>query len=113
MNAKQNELLGELTVCPIGAMLGQHEFKQFTSPVGVKGLVKADDNTVVFLAIDAIKPGNGDFRKFIAQLKENWSTIVIVEIFNPFLPDVLKRYGFFDGHIKLGKAKANGMLWVK
>lgn len=86
-------VLGSTHPDPIGRMLG-HDFDRFYSPTGINGLAKEDGDRVDILAVDATKPGTGQFRAFIDQCKLEYETIVILEVWNDWLIEVLRRYGF-------------------
>lgn len=87
-------ILGKTHPDPFAAVFKTSYFR-FCSPIGIDGLCKLSDGRLELLAVIANRPGKGHFRKFIRQAKLEYSTICVWEIWNPFLDDVLSRYGFF------------------
>ena len=70
-------------------------FDRFEAHCGIQGLMRlTPDPGIELLAIHAKKIRTGQFRLFIQQLKQEFRFISIWHIDNPFLPSVLKRYGF-------------------
>jgi hypothetical protein len=58
------------------------------------GLARLIDGGIEILAVQALNPGLGHFRLFIAQLKAHYRSISVLELWNPWLAKVLVRYGF-------------------
>ncbi len=96
---------------PVGMVLGTR-FNRFVSRTGIDGLAKENGyGRLDILAVHARTPGNCQFTKFIKACKQNYKTICIWHVDNPFLPSVLERYGFepalevsglADGEILIG-----------
>lgn len=79
---------------PLSQIL-QTRMKRFESTTGIDGLARENNAGMIeVLAVYSRKPGSGGFRKFIAELKTRFQTICIWHVDNPFLPEVLVRYGF-------------------
>lgn len=94
-----------------GIILGTG-FNRFESPDGINGLAEWRGDRIEILAVVANNPGQGNFKKFIADLKREFRTICIWEIWNPWLGDVLKRYGFTDEtDIRSDGESVTGMRW--
>lgn len=87
-------VLGSITPDPFNQLLGTG-YSRFQSSTGMNGLAKEHKKRVDILALDATKPGTGQLRKFIDRCKREYKTICIWEVWNPWLRDVLKRYGFY------------------
>ena len=86
-------ILGVLRPDPFSALLGTG-FERFESPTGLHGLARTSGKRLDLLAVNATKPGSGQFRAFIAQAKREFETICVWEVWNPLLDLVLPRYGF-------------------
>lgn len=86
-------ILGELTLDPVSQVLGTG-YLRFQSPTGIDGLAKVKENRLDLLAFNALVPGVGQFRRFIGRCKREYETICIWEVWNPWLHEVLQRYGF-------------------
>jgi len=71
-------------------------FKHFNNDK-IAGLAYVDDDHIEILAIMAQKPGTGQFREFIQQLKEHYSTIRFWVMLNDTLAAKLAEYGFMRG----------------
>lgn len=79
---------------PTGQMLGTR-FMRFKSITGIDGLCRDNHaGQLELLAVHAAQPGKGQFRRFIHQLKFEFTTICVWHIENPLLDAVLPRYGF-------------------
>lgn len=77
----------------VGVLLGTG-FNRFTTAGGIDGLGKITGKRLDLLAIVALDPGTGQFRRFIAEAKTHFDTIAILHDWNPLMPEILKRYGF-------------------
>ena len=95
-------------VDPVGAILGTG-YMRFTTSFGLAGLAKATGDRLDVLAVDAARPGTGQFRRFIDAAKQSFSTVAVWEDWNPILAPALERYGFHpathaedDGEILTG-----------
>ncbi len=86
-------VLGTMKPDWIGALLGT-SYQRFSSPTGMNGLAKVSKDRIDILAVDAMIPGTGQFRTFIDQCKQEFETVCIWEVWNPWLHEVLQRYGF-------------------
>lgn len=86
-------LLGSTSPHYISQALGTG-FEQFHSPTGISGLAKENKGRLEILAVDADNPGHGQFRAFIAQMKQAYLVIVVWFVGNPDLESALERYGF-------------------
>ncbi len=79
---------------PVGRMLGTG-FNRFESVAGVDGLAKDNGHGMIeLLAVHSRVKGKGQFRRFIALLKEQNQTICVWHVDNPMLGPALLRYGF-------------------
>ena len=75
-------------------------FDRFESTSGIQGLMRlTPDPGIELLAIHAKKIRTGQFRLFIQQLKQGYRFISIWHIDNPWLENVLARYGFLRERI--------------
>jgi hypothetical protein len=75
-------------------------FDRFESHCGIQGLMRlTTDPGIELLAIHAKKIRTGQFRTFIQQLKQEYRFICIWHIDNPWLENVLARYGFLRERI--------------
>lgn len=103
-------ILGKKFPDPIGKLLG-NGYERFISPLGVSGLVTESPDRLDIFAIDAMKPGTGQFRQFIAEAKQRYKTICIWNLWHPWLASVLERYGFVpETEIQMGST-VTGMRW--
>ena len=92
----QARIAGKLERDLIGMVIheGKEPFVRFASPLKIHGLGKFTPDRKDLLAVDADRPGNGDFRKFIAEAKKEWATICVWFVQNDILAAALSRYGF-------------------
>lgn len=100
---------------PIEHLLNS-EFSRFDSNLGLRGMarIRGDEMDVLdLLVVDAAQPGNGALRRFINAAKQQFKTIYVWEIWNPWLPAVLVRYGFYPVSERdaLTGEKLNGYRW--
>lgn len=107
------ELLLETWPDQVGLRLGTG-FMRFKSNYGIWGLCIVDDDSIELLAVDAEEAGKGQFRSFIAALKNRFKMIQVIAITNPIVESALRRYGFapttvigFDG------VTCDGLKWIK
>lgn len=89
-------VLGQLIADPVSDILGTG-FNRFASASGIDGLAKVEGTRLDILALVSNNPATGQFREFIRQCKESYTTIVIWEVMNLTLEAALKRYGFKAG----------------
>lgn len=96
---------------PVGAALGTG-FMRFSARCGIDGLAKVSGDRLEVLAVTTDTPGLGCFRRFIADAKQHYCWVEVIDIWNPWLEGALARYGFThfyrtepDGEI------VTGMLW--
>lgn len=97
-----NPILGNISVFEPGVLLSKIKgvdaspYMNFESPYFVDGLVYEmhAGKTVNFLAINSKFPGNGDFRKFMIELKKTYDFILIWDILNPVFLEILHKYEF-------------------
>ena len=92
----KSKTTGDLIDDPIYAALfpgKKSVFKRFEND-GVAGLCAIEGSTLFILAILSNTPGQGDFRKFMESAKKEFLTINILEIWNPIMREILKKYGF-------------------
>lgn len=105
-------LLGELAA----ELLGQRMDLGFCEFVrdDVRGLARITGDKVEILAVLALEQGKGSFRALIDRCKAEYRTIEVLEIMNPMLNDVLKRYGFkkFSRRERDGE-KVTGWRWKR
>jgi hypothetical protein len=78
---------------PIGQMLGTG-YKRFESSVGINGLAKVTGLRIDILAVVATRQRTGQFRRFIAAVKNTYDVIAVWEDWNPVIGAALQRYGF-------------------
>lgn len=98
---------------PVADMLGTG-YQRFISDSGVHGLCKVVDGTELhILAVSAIRPGTGQFRKFMALCRAELGALYFWEVWNTSLAKTLARYEFVvcDGEWK--GEKLTGMVWRK
>ncbi len=105
-------VLGTTYPDPFGAILNTG-FERFNSPTGINGLVRVEGGQLEILAVDATKPGTGQFRKFMKQCKQEYEAIIVWEVWNKGLEQVLVRYGFTPhaGIEPLTQEPLTGMRW--
>lgn len=89
----QLKVLGSTGPDPTAVLLGTG-YVRFSSQTGIDGLAKLVGHTLEILAVHARKQGTGQFRNFITQAKEEYLTIKLWHVWNPFLEAALDRYGF-------------------
>lgn len=78
----------------------------------MQGLAKVANGEIEILAVLSKREKCGNFRSFIADLKQNYTSISIWEIWNPNLRVILKRYGFRDAHRREKDGeRITGMKW--
>lgn len=104
-------VLGVLSPDPAGEILCTR-YKRFRSPSGIDGLARRDGMTLELLAVIANEPGTGQFRRFIKQAQERFTTICIWHDLNPALGVILSKYGFTpeDDVDEFGQ-KLSGWRW--
>lgn len=90
---EDSRVLGLTNPDPVGELLGTG-YLRFQSPTGIDGLAKENGDRLDLLAINALIPGIGQFRRFIRRCKREYETICIWEVWNSWLPEVLQQYGF-------------------
>lgn len=91
--ASLSTLLGTWEPDPYGQILGTG-YNRFKSPLGIDGLAKWNGERFDLLAVHAANPGTGQFRNWLAQVREQFKTVCVWQIENPALEAALKRYGF-------------------
>ena len=90
---EDSRVLGLTNPDPVGELLGTG-YLRFQSPSGIDGLAKENGDRLDLLAVNALVPGIGQFRRFIQRCKREYETICIWEVWNPMLHEILQRYGF-------------------
>lgn len=88
-----SELLGGWEPDPVGQILGTG-YQRFQSRCGIGGLAKWTDERFDLLAVHASEPRAGQFRGWIALVKERFKTICVWHVDNVTLAAALRRYGF-------------------
>lgn len=88
-------------------------FLNFVSDTGIEGLCKIEGSTLVLLAIFSPDPGKGNFRRFMANAKNEFAEIVVIDIMNPELAKTLARYDFKTSDYLLGDDPGDVMRWRK
>lgn len=100
---------------PVAQQLGTG-YQRFVSEAGVHGLCKVvDDRELHILAISAIRPGTGQFRKFMTLVKaeDKIRAVIFWEVWNTPFAKTLGRYGF-SAHEAMEKGeKLTGMRLIK
>jgi hypothetical protein len=97
----------------IGQLSGYEgaEFREFITPTA-RGLAMVRGDRLDILAIATEHEGRGEFSRFLAKCKENYSVIGIWEIWNPILKTILARKDFHAASEVLAYGElSNGMIW--
>jgi hypothetical protein len=84
--------LGVLTRDPVGEAVGS-DFQAFTAPF-VHGLARVSGRRLDVLAIKSAEEGRGHCRRFVADARREFDTVVFVEVCNEMLAAALGRWGF-------------------
>jgi len=104
-------LLGSNRPDPCSLILGTG-YSQFHSFAGIDGLAKWTDSRLDLLVVHTFLPGQGEFRTFIKSAKTYFRTICIWEVWNPWLGEVLLRYGFTpETEVQSNGEVAEGFRW--
>lgn len=91
----------------------EHRFMRFDAGP-VIGLARLKGKHLEILAIESSMPGSGHFGAFVARLRTECDSITFWQIWNPWLPSVLERYGFKGVHGTDYEGKGmTGMRWKK
>lgn len=79
----------------------------------IAGLVRVTGTRIDILAVTSLPPGVGHFHTFMEELKHNYTTIAVWEIWNRALKVMLFKYGFRKVVEDLGDGdgKTEGMRW--
>lgn len=93
-----------------GEILGTG-FMRFRSSCGISGLAREIDGALHLLVVETINPGQGQFRSFITCAKVNYRAIYVWQVWNPWLPAVLERYGFSEASMILDGELLTGYVW--
>lgn len=105
-------VLGETYQDAVGAILGTG-YLCFASPTGVRGLARPNGTRLDILAVNSVEMKQGRFRAFIAACKAEFTVVTVWEIWNPFLAEVLSRYGFVAvAEVEQGES-LTGMRWTR
>lgn len=93
-------------------------YRHFKTYLGVEGLARVIGSDLEILAVNATKPGTGQFRKFVVEAKTRFSSITLWTIMNDELMPILARYGFGpcvgpDVNLDGTTSIAEGMRWRK
>lgn len=89
-------------------------YQRFVSDAGVHGLCKVVDGTEVhILAVSAIRPGTGQFRRFMVLCKAELKALYFWELWNTRLAETLARHGFVACEGDFKGEKLTGMVWRK
>ncbi len=96
----------------VADMLGTG-YQRFVSDAGVHGLCKVGDKELHILAISAIRPGSGQFRKFMALCKAELGALYFWEVWNTRLAETLARHEFVACDTVERGEKLTGMVWRK
>lgn len=109
--------IGRTEIDPVSVVL-ETGYSKFSSPSGINGLCKelAPDKLQV-LAVDATKPGTGQFREFMKQIKSDYPNIEFLFVDNITLRCTLHRYGFTEfgyeeTHLDGKKEWITGFRWT-
>lgn len=103
-------LLGELATELLGRRMDLG-FCEFVCD-DIRGLARITGGKVELLAVLAMDHGKGSFRALIDRCKAEYRTVEVLEIMNPILNDVLKRYGFKKFSRREGDGeKVTGWRW--
>lgn len=104
-------MMGKTSPDPMGELLGTG-YQRFQAHCGINGLAKDDAEHLEVLAVDANKPGTGQFRKFIELAKKNYRCVTIWEVWNDDLRNALSRYGFEPCQKTMPWGEqVTGMIW--
>lgn len=93
MSDTKNGMFSKYEPDAIGELLGTG-FKRFETTSGLMGLAKISGEALEILAVSASDPGTGQFRRFIAAAKEIYTSVSVLEDWNPIITAALQRYGF-------------------
>lgn len=86
---------------------------RFTAPCGMDGLARVLTNgELQLLALYARQPNSGQLRAFLKLAKQSFTRIAVQEIWSPFLPEVLLRYGFTPFCDESEDETVSGMRWI-
>lgn len=93
-------------------------YMHFKTRVGVEGLGRIVDDGLELLAVNATKPGTGQFRQFIVLAKERFPSVTLWSIMNDEMMPILARYGFSpcigpDTALDGSRSTTEGMRWRK
>lgn len=114
-----SQVCGEFITFHASAMdaLMDTGFTSFVSLAGCHGLAKEDPETRTLdvLAVNATRPGTGQFRRFVAQAQASYDRVRFWhELYTtPHSSQALKRYGFTPWMVVVGNESVNGWEWVK
>lgn len=97
----------------VSEMLGTG-YLRFYSTTGVHGLAKIVGVAELHvLAVQAVTPGTGQFRKFIDLCKAEFQTVYVWELWTDELGPVLTRYGFKPCTTVEKGERLTGMCWSR
>ena len=78
----------------LGELLGTG-YMRFETRIGIQGLARMDNERGLdILAVVSKRPGEGQFRQFIAAAQQAFDRVAVWVDFNPILGKALRRYGF-------------------
>lgn len=102
-------VIGELA--PFATATGT-EFCTFHTST-IHGLARVDEKRIDLLAVVAVISGRGDFARFLDELKANYETICVWEIWNRELNAMLLRRGFAAVREEVDGDLVQGVRWDK
>lgn len=70
------------------------KFDVFQHESGISGLARIDGDTLYLLAVNASKPGNGEFSRFLAAAFDRFEVIEVLHVWSGELERILAAKGF-------------------
>ncbi len=96
---------------PLERILGTG-FMRFGSTCEIHGLAKVVEDKLELLAVHSAVPGQGNFRQFVKQAKDQFVMIAVLHISQDWLSDALARYGFINFALPDERGEMiTGMMW--
>lgn len=112
LDTVKSKTLGLLTDDPMGALLGMEDaYMKFQSQHGIGGLAQVAHHGVDLLAVMASKPGKGQFKAFMQDLKSEYSQVTFWLVHSSLLREILTKYGFSQVEELQHGAMVRGMRW--
>lgn len=111
-------VMEKLNVTGVMTYQDQPTYSHFTTRLGIEGLARVTGADLELLAVNATKPGTGQFRRFITEAKTRFASITLWSIVNDEMVPTLARYGFGpcvgpDRKLDGTPSTTEGMRWRK